>query len=379
MEYNWTLLDREKELDKLVSIANAESDPMKRSYYFQIIDSTRYIIENDKALLHNRRVYNLDTMHGVLENFYNYKRYFELIYIFSTISKKHEEDISLIAKTLDDLCIDSSGMYLSDEDAVSLVHDFYINTDSVFSKLFMKLYKDRYTSIKFEKKSEILNSQGISGVCYFTGIVNKNHIIVEDENGLNKLIDLAHECGHAVSNLYNPDVVYNSSDYFLTEVSSIFFELAFHYEIASKLNSFESAQILIEQLDSFINISYLLSLHEKIINVFKDNNYKLDKNFYGNLKRMYKLSKNMVLSSINTDIVNDGTYTIDYMVALSLFNIYKQDKKSAFELLRKIIDQSYNDSYQVLSALNINYNCVPGEINNIINNMNNEIKKVLKL
>lgn len=86
---------------------------------------------------------------------------------------------------------------------------------------------------------------------------------------------------------------------------------------------------------SGINIySKKLLQHKLIIECWQNNDYEVDKNFYGDL-RNNKINRNQFKESINTDIEDEGAYVVSYMVALELFSIYKQDKKSALQILKK--------------------------------------------
>lgn len=146
------------------------------------------------------KVSTKQTLADTTENYY-YERIYSLIEIFNARNSTHEDELNLIIDNCKDF--ERNRTYFHHEDALTIVHDFFKNTDSEIFKYFLELYKNRCNLIKFSVDPYFVSNEVI-GNYFFVDIVRKNFIYVEDCVGIDKLVTLAHECGHAIAHLYQP-------------------------------------------------------------------------------------------------------------------------------------------------------------------------------
>ena len=91
----------------------------------------------------------------------------------------------------------------------------------------------------------------------------------------------------------------------------------------------------------------ILNWQRVVVNLWKDNNYAYNRELLKTLKEKTGLTQNVVKNILNTSITDNGTYIFSYAIAVKLFRIYKQDKKEAIRLLKKIIAIPYDKIIEV--------------------------------
>lgn len=378
MKYNWCYNDIEKEINKLSVMAKEEKDLIKKSYYLRVIDQVSCLLANNKDV----RITNNQKMNEIINSFNYYGRYYSLIDLYNSTLYKYNKKTERIVNTYDS--IEEPELfdyrYITHDEALALNYEFFSKTDEEIFKYFNILYKDRYKSIKFSKNGPTLRDAKDDGNCLFIDGVCKNFININDIQGLSKVVNLAHECGHAVANLFIGNI-YDVKDDFLTELASIFFELAFHNDIGENIDSFENTLLQFEKMNYFNYISDSLLCHQELIESWKYNEYNVSTNFYRYLKDKYKLKKYDVKECLNTNIETSGPYIISYMVALELLHIYKDNKKEAMNILKKmLIKIKNNDSLDIISEFIPNFDNLNLEIGQLHDKIKREFikKKILK-
>lgn len=378
MKYNWCYNDIEKEINKLSVMAQEEKDLIKKSYYLRVIDQVSCLLVNNKDV----RITNNQKMNEIINSFNYYRRYYSLIDLYNSILNKYNKKTEKIVSTYDSIeepeLFDYK--YITHDEALTLNYEFFSKIDEEIFKYFNILYKDRYKSIKFSKNDPTLRDAKDDGNCLFIDGVCKNFININDIQGLSKVVNLAHECGHAVANLFIENI-YDVKDDFLTELASIFFELAFHNDIGENIDSFENTLLQFEKMNYFNYISDSLLCHQELIESWKYNEYNVSTNFYRYLKDKYKLKKYDVKECLNTNIETDGPYIISYMVALELLHIYKDNKKEAMNILKQmLIKIKNNDSLDIVSEFIPNFDNLNLEIGQLHDKIEREFikKKILK-
>lgn len=376
MRYGWKDKDIIRDIRKLEGLSSIETDIRKKCYYDKVIDFLNATL--DEGLLSNIpiRSNKNQMMCNIQENVKFYKRYYDLIEIFYTTCS---EKADIISDLYYNSCeMDYKPKYIKHEDTLSMVHDFYKNFDKDLFDCFTKIYNNRYKLIRFSNNDIYLNGIYTSGSCVSVGGLDKCYITISNDRGVLKPINLSHECGHGILNIYNPNLLYNQKDDFASEIGSIFFELAFNYDIGRSIDSFDSALNNIQELSDRFNIANLLLIHKVLVKVWEKNNYKVNNNFYKIAKCDYNLTRDRVDESLNTSLTNEGIYALDFMIALYLLNIYKQDKKSSIELLKDITNYNNYDSYEMINVLMPNVNSFSNEIDDINNTYDSELKKINK-
>lgn len=378
MKYNWSYDDIENELAKLTILSKKELDLVKRSYYLRVIDQVRCLLVNNKDII----ITNNQKMNGIINSFNYYRRYYALIDWYNLILDGYAKKTEQIVKWYD--AIEEPEQfdyeYITHEDALTMNYDFFHNIDEEFSKYFSILYKDRYKSIKFSKDDYLLERDQSDGHCIFIDVVNKNFIKVNDTVGLSKVVNLSHECGHAVANLFMQDI-YDIHDDFLTELASQFFELAFQTDIGENIDPFENTLLQFEKMNFYNYIANSLLFHQELIESWQNNGYNVSPLFYRYLKNKYQLTRETVKESLNISIESDGPYIISYMVALELLHIYKDNKKEALNILKRILVKSKTcDSLDIISQFIPNFTYFNVEIGQLHDKITKEFvkKKIMK-
>lgn len=377
MEFKWDNKNIEKDIMKLEKKAQQEINLEKKYYYLKIINYTKSILQSEKISTIRPYKTKLETIINLNSNYLYKERYYDLINIFYNNIKKNRELLATTLENCDKIGNLSTSGYIENEDALTIMQEFFKNNSGDLYKYFKEIYEKRHETIRFSLTDICFEQFGLDGCCTYIDILRKNYILIRNDEGISKLVNLAHECGHAISNLYYPKSVYNRPDEFLAEVPSIFFELVFNYETGKQIDSFESSLLNIEKIEYFSQIAYNLEQHKAIINEWEKNNYKIDNNMYQALKEKNKLTRTQINDSINTDIESDGQYITGYMTALELFSIYKQDKKSALQLLKKLIKQDEKDSIGLLMKY-ITFDNIEKEIEIQETEMNKELLKKIK-
>lgn len=375
MRYGWTNKDIIRDIKRIEKLASIEKDIRKKCYYIRTIDYLNATL--DENMLSNIDVKKTKNhmMCDIQESIKFYKRYYDLIEMFYSICNKSYDVMSGLYNESCDL--DYKFKYIKHEDTLSLVHDFYKVVDKEFFDCFLRIYNNRYKLIRFSNSDIYLNGLVTSGSCVSVGGLDKCYITVSNDRGVLKPINLSHECGHGILNIYNSNLLYNQKDEFASEIGSIFFELAFNYDIGKNFDSFDSALNNIQELFDRFNITSSLMLHQVLVKVWEKNNYKVDNNFYKIARQEYNLNREKVDEALNTSLTNEGVYAIDYMIALNILNIYKQDKKSAIKLLKDITNYDKYDSYEMINVLIPNMGNFSYEIDDINSTYETELKKLI--
>lgn len=378
MKYNWCYNDIEKEINKLSVMAQEEKDLIKKSYYLRVIDQVSCLLVNNKDV----RITNNQKMNEIINSFNYYRRYYSLIDLYNSILNKYNKKTEKIVSTYDSIeepeLFDYK--YITHDEALTLNYEFFSKIDEEIFKYFEILYKDRYKSIKFSKDDSTLSQYKVDGYCIFIDVVCKNFININDTIGLSKVVDLAHECGHAVANLFIENI-YDTRDNFLTEMASLFFELAFHNDIGEKIDTFENTLLQFEKMNYFNCEANLLLYHSQLIESWQHNKYNVSPDFYRYLKNKYQLRRTDIKESLNISIETDGPYIISYMVALELLHIYKDNKKEAMNILKQmLIKIKNNDSLDIVSEFIPNFDNLNLEIGQLHDKIEREFikKKILK-
>ena len=367
MEYNWTEQDIEKDLKKIKSKLD-KKNPREKNYYLKVINYVNCALKTKRLPSLNITLTRQEKVNKIAEEFYIYERLYPLI---ETLSRMQEKYDSIMESIIAEIDIEKSFTYINHEEALTIIHDFFKGTDDEIFKYFLKIYKNRYKLIKFVDEELLEECRG--GSCIFVDIVKKNYITVADKKGISKTSILAHEIGHAIASLYKSRYMYNTKDHFLDELESLFFELAFLELEAPKIDEFDSAKENFFSLYRFSDDAKNIARHKQIITSLENYEYKLEKNSFEELRKK-NIKKQDIITSLDTSIEDCGTYITSYIVALELLEIYKQDKISALQILKKMISMRNKDSLEVIETFFKEFNNIESGIITINNNMQKQLK-----
>lgn len=374
MYYNWNKSDVERSLDQLTSLIIHEQDADKREYYSKVLTVQEEIFFSTYVLPQMKGGFLTanDRLAQMAMNITSYSRQF---CEFEEINNKLDHllpkvyEIAIVNDDYQELF--QLKEYIKHENAFEILKSFFGNLDNELYKYYMNLHNDRFRSFIFFKDD--LSEE--KGSCNYVDGINRFFIRIANEKGINKLSDMVHECGHAISLQMNPRSWYCSSKNFGDEIESIFLELVLNHELKGFFSDYKlnllNFDFLHEKLDTIKQILW----HEAIVDLWYENKYKVDKNFYRLIKERYQLSKRTVSMINSVSLKNNGPYVKSYFIALKLFNIYKQDKKAAIDLYKRILMIDYNLDFEGEVAKLIDYSdTLVNEVEQNIRNMELSLK-----
>ena len=371
----WTYDDIKKDIDGSRKIIDLEKNIHKKELYKYILDKTEEEIfcTMTDSLLPNDTLKS--SMFNLKNSYIANNRYYEIINKFGNIIKQNEklfDECFNIYCNLDDI----EYANISNRQCIDMVSSIFLNMDNKFSKLYSEFYKNIYSSVRFTNDDNELH--GIDGFCIYIGLLDKSYILVRDDIGVAKPISLAHECGHMLSYKFNAEKSYKRKDEFLTEVSSLFFEMIYTYENAYNYDSLNTSLFNLEKYYFMLSECNKLLFHKYIIDEWTSNNYEINKILYSNIKNKNNINRKEFIDIVRSNIDFNGKYIIGYVVALYLLHIYKEDKNSAFMLLRIMLNLQDNDTYLSINNL-IDYNYVNDELDIMLKTIFKDVQKKLTL
>lgn len=325
VKYNWTIDDLKAKYNLLLKMQEVEKDPEKLDLIIKDINYLyEYIMEFEDP--------QFEDTPKLLENYYFSKE--ELLkrkFLWGDISLFKEETCNSV--TPSPILKNAS---FSKKDILDLTHDFYkTELDKFFFHNFLKSFRQRYDHLIFTKEIDNKNCMGES-----FSILSLKEIFIRVLRNFNieDVLTTIHEYSHATSVIISPTHV-SDQNYTFCEIDSLFMEMiaADYLErifkngeaTIAKANSHElqccTADVIASKID-------LIKAEDLFYNGCYTNNKML--------KESAKKYCGLVSEEVD-DIIQQGSlsydYTISYLFAVELYNLYKNDKEKALYILRKII------------------------------------------
>ncbi len=350
MRYHWDKHDVRAARNKVQRLLEHETDPEKKDYYGKVIDAIdkQSFLKFNNNLVYKDRPFNNKVVDAGAAQF-GYSRFVDVICDIQSAVAPVYDDMAEVANREQFLLTFCPEMFetkrFTHEHTVSLVKDFYKDFDKELFEKFMRIYRDRYKSLKFvpHQGIDLVHRFELYGYSFTVGGIDKTFMSVDDTKGIVKVGNTVHEFGHGIKNLIVPRRGYVTYTDFLTEVESLFPELVFYYEKGKDIDPFQSAIIVYETAMSYYLDASNIIFQKLIIERWMNNDCKFDKSVYDSLKEDYSMNRNDVRRGIGKDIDDDGSYITSLVVSLELFNLYKKDKDKALYLFKKIISAPYTE------------------------------------
>ena len=344
MRYRWNQKDIFNATNKIQKLLEKEKDPEKIAFYAKVIDAVNNYMFETYAPISYRPSSLQERVIDATDSHLAYSRFVTYIGRFLDELNPLYDDICDLDEIEGNLKYEKPELFdfkrYTHEETLSLVRGFYADFDKELYDIFMKIYDERYKSVKFVKhytNPDDPTFQETSGYCFYLGGINKAYISVDEQKGITKVSDAVHEFGHAIRYSILPSSAYSAENCFVSEVEAIFPELVFLYEQGKKIDSFQSSLAMFDPLATYYEKASCIRMQQLIVNAWYDNNYKLDKNVYQRLREVAQMDRNDVYAALNTPIKANGPYIISFGIVLELFNLYKRDKDKAMYLYKKII------------------------------------------
>ena len=80
-------------------------------------------------------------------------------------------------------------------------------------------------------------------------------------------------------------------------------------------------------------------------NLLRLNDFKTNHRFRKGLVKEDKIDKKIFVKALETDIADSGAYVLSYITALELLHIYREDKKEALKLFKKLLQLKPSMTY----------------------------------
>ena len=331
----WTTLDIRKDLKYLEKILESETNPKKRDRIITYIANMKYEIacteltkfekdedEEEKAL--NDIDLDLDegTCFGDLtHNIADLEKY-RLYYPFI---KKH---IDICDKDLErDYVFSHHGnLKLSKKEIFDAVHEFYKGTNKYFYNKYLLFEKNKNKILNYRPE---LDSD--DGTCLSFPLVKSRYLEVGGDGAVqNTLVSLSHEIGHFIGSIINEERYFDDDKF--VEIESLFFELISNDYFYKTFDNNKFKENLIDYAYTYHDDARNIMAFKKVNDDTFKKLYKLDNpyHYYGEISKKVPYYKNV-------DVDDKMKYLFSYLVALELYELYKEDKDLALYKLKEIV------------------------------------------
>lgn len=333
MNYTWDSSDLRKDLKELEKRLEQENDPIIREQIYGYIIETKIIIIEEELI--QEKPTETDYLSEIYRTSPLFIMYYPIIETFISRIKGIEDQIDIfkLLKNPDE----NKKFLLTPKDSIELIHEFFRTTPKEIFDIHNRIYR-RKKHIRFDN----CKIPETKGEMIFIPGVNKPYITIStDQNDSGLLISMSHEEGHAVASLINPNRYQRDEHSFYSEIESLFFELIADDYFENELDSetFKNEK-LIELLD-FLETATMIIEQKNIADIgFKQKNPTA---------AAIKIDKSILSCDTSTDsgvcIIEDYMkYAISYIVAIELYELYKEDKEQAVEKLKNILNRGESDS-----------------------------------
>ena len=320
----WDSKDLREDLAKLRKMYSKEKDIATKEKLIDVIHSTMLSICECEVGEFGEIDEKIDNITILFNSIPRFTMYYPTIYKFLNVLNKTDYDYPY-----GDGYVYEARTELSRDDMFSLCHDFFKSCGKKIYGYYSKMEKEQ------DKYLNLLDELGTGeGNTYSVPFLNKRYIWVGTE-GSNKdmLSTLTHEYGHGIATFINP-FRYANNDFFI-EIESLFFEyIGLDYYYHATNDPFYK-----NYLEDMINYNYWEA--RKIIALKKSNdktfNFMTDEESANKLCNRFMRKEKIDFGSINPE--RTMKYLFSYIIAVELFETYKEDKELAFNLLEKIVNR----------------------------------------
>ena len=324
----WTNKNLREDLETLKRMYKLETDIHKKEELIEAIHTTMYNICDLE--LGNAVYPKFNDPMTLFNNVPKFTMYYPYVYEFYNKLATSSYDVSC------DIEVKGNKDPIKREEIFPFINDFYKSLGKKVYNAYLEV--NRKDSLYINYDEDIYSEEGYN---YFVPILNKRYMMIGTGGDTRDVLaTLTHEMGHAIATVMNPKRYY--SDDFFTEIESLFFEMV-------------GLDYYYNQTDDSM---YSLQLKEKVNNYFWNSANVLamkrtsDKTF-ANMKDILSaericekelLKEGFDLDELIIDVDDKIKYLVGYIVAVELFEIYKEDKDLSIDLLERIINRDKNIS-----------------------------------
>lgn len=337
----YTYFDKKKKLSK--------DDEIKIQEYQKSLNSITYILDSIKPPLkfHIGKTSAMECLYSDALLFHKFGHLCKYLRLLQEMHLKYEI-----------LYPSKKRIHFTDKQLIKLSNNFYSKVGGFISKDYKTILGRFNKILSISEKNIFTESLTQTLPIYNTNLAFIN---VSKNNGIEDIIGLIHEAGHAISALHNLNILEDDDRHAYVEIETIFLELlTFDYlETFDKYRD-ESIKLRLHYLRDFLYSSHTLCLKLDILNEFAPlNTYGIDP-IMNYLKNELQLTKGVINNVLYDDASSLFNYSIDFLIALELYYMYKENNNKALDILKKIIECKFDTSIEYenyILSLGIN----PGE------------------
>ena len=324
----WTSKDLRSNLDTLKKMYRMEQFNDKKEEILEAIHTTMYNI-CDLELGEDSYASISDSM-LLFNNVPKFTMYYPYVYEFNNRLRTSNYDVTSSVDVI------GTKEEISRSDVFVLLNDFFKSLGKKVYNSYLEIDKDKDLCVNFDDEFD-----STEGVTYYVPVLNKRYMVIGSFGDNRDILStLTHEYGHSIATVMNPKRYY--SDDFFTEIESLFFEMigSDYYYNQTKDECF-SLQLKDKVNNYFWNSANVLAMKRTSDKTFK---YMTDAASADKLCHKYLRKEGFNEEELTIDVDDKIKYLMGYMVAVELFETYKEDKELAIDLLEKIVNRDRNIS-----------------------------------
>ena len=359
---SWSTKDFRNILDEYEKLYIKEKDPFTKEKYLKLMSHLRretaieeltkfernkYLSEGDNISNSELDVtLNLEkgTCFGeLINNFYDVT-YYDLYY---PSIEEFKNKLNKLLKYKQFEFNQESKLHLSNDELVDVIHDMFKNTTKEIYSIYLNFDKEKEKCLRFDPTMD-----ADDGSSFAFPIVNKRFIEVGTYgNSEDSLCTFAHEFGHYIGSVLNEDR--NLDDEKIVEIESIFFELVGLDYFAKIFNNDYFTETMKDRLyDYYKGAKNVIAMRDVSLETFD----KLTT--VSNPYDYYSCLADNNIDYNDIDFPEKIKYLMGYITAVELFEIYKQDKELAIDVLKKVIcrDKTKTEFHRITDNIELNKN-----------------------
>lgn len=337
------------ERNNLADLVEQETDLVRKDYLQMVLETTEHVYNRRFTSYAAPRLTEREALDSVAASVVSANRYFCVAarYVDSlpNVLKKSDfvnHELNRIMGKKSNLSMLGAAPMTPDK-AISILVDFYKRTDSELYDLFQRAMDSSY--LDFLDKYTTYLTEDTDGKTFFIDGVEKNFIAIMNSRDIKLVSNLVHEYGHAMKNLVAPEAAYtNEYDYF-AEVPSIFMELLSYEENVGEYPKIVMDFLRYDVFAEYFNYACQLSSQPYIYLQWRNNGFNINRKMKRKLLKEDGINKEIYDKALNSDISENGSYLLSYIVSLELLHIYREDKREALKLFKKLLQLKPSVTY----------------------------------
>lgn len=220
------------------------------------------------------------------------------------------------------------------KDAIlSMTHDFYKSFDKEFFKIFMGIFKERYSNVVFQEQIDANYEACTFGIPY----LSKLYLSICHSDGLVPIFSSVHEYGHGIAFMMNHQNLASNPKEFLEEVFSLFFEQVLVDFLAKKKKLNHVYDFAYDTFRDNVEMAYDANEIINLTSLYGEIGCEKNKTFKKEALKRFNYDSEYIdsINSSNLEIITP--YLFGYLVAIELYELYKFDHEKAIYVLKKLM------------------------------------------